>query len=57
VVMIDYFDSDGEPINGDKQYTEAGLKPGEIRVLHFSLVEGAKTYRVWVTEIQNKKEH
>ena len=49
-IMIDFFDSDGFPMPGDKRNTEKRLLKGEIRRTHFPKPASAKSYRVWVTQ-------
>jgi|TARA_Y100000294_G_scaffold174537_1_gene192791 hypothetical protein len=49
-VMIDYYDEDGIPINGDRRSTAKGLLAGEIRSASFQKQSGVKSYRVWVTK-------
>ena len=49
-IMIDFFDSDGFPMSGDKRKTEQRLLKGEIRRTHFPKPASAKSYRVWVTQ-------
>jgi hypothetical protein len=49
-VMIDYFDSDGFPIGGNKVITERKLKAGEIRDIIFTPPKNVVSYRAWLTE-------
>ena len=49
-IMIDFFDSDGFPMSGDKNGTTSKLLIGEIRRTIFDKPASAKSYRVWVTQ-------
>ena len=49
-VMIDYYDEDGIPMNGDRRLTPKGLMAGEIRSVSFLKESGVKSYRVWITK-------
>jgi len=49
-IMIDFFDSDGFPMSGDKNGTISKLLKGEIRRTSFEKPASAKSYRVWVTQ-------
>jgi hypothetical protein len=49
-VMIDYYDEDGIPMNGDRRPTPKGLMAGEIRKVSFGKENRVKSYRVWVTK-------
>jgi hypothetical protein len=47
-IMIDWLGSDGQPIGGDKGYTERRLRQNEIRELQFYIPNEAFSYRVWL---------
>ena len=49
-IMIDYFDSDGLPIPGDKKHSEWSLENGEIRAVTFQKPVSAKSYRVRIKQ-------
>ena len=49
-IMIDYYDEDSIPMNGDRRSTPKGLVAGEIRKVSFGKENGVKSYRVWVTK-------
>lgn len=47
-ICVDYYDIEGEPIEGDKRYTEEGLFKGEYRWVYFYKPTNAKSYRIWL---------
>lgn len=50
VILIDYYDSNGNPIDGAKKYSEGGLMVGEIRTVSFDPPFSAQSYRVWLPQ-------
>jgi len=46
IIMIDWFDTDGVPINGEKKYTKSKMLKDEIRSVSFYVPEDAFDYRV-----------
>lgn len=47
-IMIDFYDKNGDPIDGEGNFITANLLPGEIRTENFSMPSDAVSYRVWL---------
>ncbi len=49
-IFITYFDEDGIPVGGDKNWSEDDLSPNEYRTTLFYKPEGTKSYEIRVTK-------
>jgi hypothetical protein len=47
-ILIDFYDTKGQPLTGKRIMSQEFLIPGEIRQVFFTMPDEARSYRVWL---------
>ena len=52
-VLVDFFDGDGDPMGGARQFIHNSpneMLPGQLQTLYFEIPYGAETYKAWLSK-------